>query len=144
MKVGYRWYASQGIAPLSPFGYGLSYSSFDYRHLQITPSTTDGFRLTNTGRRTATETAQAYVALPAAADEPSERLVGWQQVTLAPGEFRTVEITLSAAGLADLHLLRYWDAATGKWRTRDGVYGISVGGSFDTRLRDTIRINHAG
>jgi hypothetical protein len=59
---------------------------------EVTPSTTDGgkevrirFRLTNTGDRTATETAQAYVHLPAAADEPSKRLAGWRQVTLAPG-----------------------------------------------------------
>lgn len=151
MKVGYRWYASQGIEPLFPFGYGLSYSSFQYSHLQVTPSTTDGskeirirFRLTNTGGRTATETAQAYVDLPAAAHEPSKRLVGWRQVTLAPGEFRNVDITLSAADLADLHLLQYWSTASRSWQTADGEYGISVGGSFDTPLHDTIQIDHAG
>ena len=151
MKVGYRWYAAQGITPLFPFGYGLSYSEFRYSHLQTTPSTTNAskeirirFRLTNTGGRTATETAQAYVDLPAAADEPSKRLVGWQQVTLAPGEFRNVEITLSAADLADLHLLQYWNTASRTWQTAEGEYGISVGGSFDTPLHDTIRIHHAG
>lgn len=151
MKVGYRWYSSQGIEPLFPFGYGLSYATFDYSHLQVTPTTTDGskeirirFRLTNTGDRTGTETAQAYVELPASTGEPSKRLVGWQQVTLAPGEFRNVEITLTAADLADLHLLEHWDTVAKDWRTADGTYGISVGTSFDTQLHDTFRIKHAG
>ncbi|MFC7110917.1 fibronectin type III-like domain-contianing protein [Nonomuraea rubra] len=94
------------------------------------------FRLTNTGRRTGTETAQAYVELPAAAEEPSKRLLGWQKVTLRPGESRTVRLDVSAADLEDLHLLQYWNAATGRWATARGAYHVSVGTSFDTTLRD--------
>ncbi|MEU4221234.1 glycoside hydrolase family 3 C-terminal domain-containing protein [Actinoplanes sp. NPDC026623] len=72
LQVGYRWYAAQDIEPLVPFGHGLTYTTFRYDRPQVTPSVTTGgrdlrirFRLTNTGKRTGTETAQAYVELPA-------------------------------------------------------------------------------
>src|SRR5262249_11903949 len=116
--------------------------------LQVTPVATDGahdvrirFRLTNTGSRPATETAQAYVNLPAAANEPSKRLVGWQRVTLGPGEWQNVEITLTSADLRDLHLLQYWSTRSGQWTTAQGRYGISVGGSFETALTDDFTVN---
>ncbi|GAA5037162.1 glycoside hydrolase family 3 C-terminal domain-containing protein [Thermocatellispora tengchongensis] len=147
LKVGYRWYEAQGIEPLFPFGHGLTYTTFRYDKLRVTPGVTNGareirigFRLTNTGRRTGTETAQAYVELPASANEPSKRLLGWKRVTLAPGESRNVQITISAADLADLHLLEYWNPATGKWTTARGSYEISVGTSFDTALKDRFTI----
>ncbi|MFD0476023.1 fibronectin type III-like domain-contianing protein [Nonomuraea thailandensis] len=139
LQVGYRWYAAQGIEPLFPFGHGLTYTTFAYDRLDVTPARGGlrvSFRLTNTGGRAGTETAQAYVELPAAADEPSKRLLGWQKVTLRPGESRTVRIDLSPADLADLHLLQYWNAATGRWTTARGAYHVSVGTSFDTTLRD--------
>ena len=70
-RGGYRWYESQGIEPLFAFGHGLSYTDFEYSHVQVTPKSTDGakeiripFRLTNTGDREGTEIAQAYVELP--------------------------------------------------------------------------------
>jgi beta-glucosidase len=137
LQVGYRWYAAQGIEPQFPFGYGLTYTSFRYSGLRVS-SARGGieltFRLTNTGRRTGTETAQAYVELPRPAGEPSKRLLGWEKVTLAPGRSRDVRISVSAADLRDLHLLQYWDARTGRWTTPSGTYGLSVGGSFDTTL----------
>jgi beta-glucosidase len=143
LQVGYRWYAAQHIAPLFPFGHGLTYTTFRYDRLQVSPSATRHgrelrirFRLTNTGPRTGTETAQAYVELPRSAGEPSKRLLGWQKVTLAPGRSRTVQITVSAADLADLHLLQYWDARTGRWTTPRGSYEVSVGTSFDTARAD--------
>ena len=148
LKVGYRWYEAQGIDPLFAFGHGLSYTSFEYSHLQVTPETTNGtnevrirFRLTNTGERAGTEVAQAYVTLPAATGEPAKRLVGWDRVTLEPGQHRNVEITLSRADLADLHLLQYFDAAAKSWVTAPGTYGVSVGGSSATALSDTFLIH---
>jgi beta-glucosidase len=148
LRVGYRWYAAQNIEPLFPFGHGLTYTTFAYDQLQVTPTTTNGnkeirirFRLTNTGQRTGTETAQAYVELPAAANEPSKRLLGWQKVTLLPGHSKNVQITISAADLADLHLLQYWNANTGEWTTAKGTYGVSVGTSFDTSLDDQFTIH---
>lgn len=148
LQVGYRWYDAQDIEPLFPFGHGLTYTEFAYDHLQVTPTTTDGtkelrirFRLSNTGERAGTETAQAYVELPSATGEPSKRLLGWQEVTLEPGESRNVQITISAADLEDLHLLEYWDTVTQEWATAPGTYGISVGGSFDTVLEDEFLIH---
>ena len=81
LNIGYRWYASQNIQPLFPFGYGLSYTSFAFDHLQVTPTTSDGshqllvhFRLTNTGSSAGTETAQVYLGLPSSTGEPPKRL----------------------------------------------------------------------
>jgi beta-glucosidase len=143
LKVGYRWYAAQDIEPLFPFGHGLTYTTFAYDRLRVTSAAKElrvRFRLTNTGTRAGTETAQVYVELPAAANEPSKRLLGWRQVTLAPGESRDVQVTVSAADLADLHLLQYWNAGTGTWATARGGYEISVGTSFDTALADRFTI----
>lgn len=148
LEVGYRWYENQKIEPLFPFGYGLSYSSFDYSKLQVTPTTTDGkkeirirFKLRNNGDTEGTEVAQAYVRLPSATGEPSKRLVGWKRVTLAPGETEHVQITLSPQDLSDLHLLEYWETSAEAWRTAPGTYGISVGGSFDTSISDVFTIH---
>jgi beta-glucosidase len=151
LEVGYRWYASQGIEPLFPFGFGLSYTTFQYSKLQITPTTTDGgkeirirFTLTNTGAVAGTEVAQAYVTLPNSTGEPSKRLVGWSNVALQPGETKHVEITLNASDLATRHLLQYWNNGTGAWSTADGSYTITVGGSFNTSLADTFTVHHSG
>jgi beta-glucosidase len=142
LQVGYRWYEAQATKPLFPFGYGLTYTTFRYDRLQVTPSSRDGkkelrirFRLTNTGVRSGTETAQAYLELPGSAQEPSKRLVGWQKVTLSPRQSHTVQITISAADLADLHLLQYWNTDSGRWTTAKGTHTLSVGTSFDTSLQ---------
>jgi beta-glucosidase len=147
LQVGYRWYEAQGIDPLFAFGHGLSYTDFAYDHVNVTPTSTTGgqelrvrFRLTNTGDRVGTETPQVYVTLPSSAGEPFQRLVGWDQVTLAPGQFRNVEITLSPADLADLHLLQVWDSASDSWTTPKGTYQLSVGGSSDSTTGTTFRV----
>jgi beta-glucosidase len=148
LQVGYRWYDAQGIEPLFPFGHGLTYTTFAYDQLQVTPTMTrDGdktlrirFRVTNTGDTTATETAQAYVELPGVAGEPSKRLLGWDQVTLGPGEREKVQIALSGEDLEDLHLLEYWDTASQDWTTPTGTYTVTVGGSFETETQDAVRM----
>ncbi|GAA5206319.1 beta-glucosidase family protein [Microbacterium kyungheense] len=138
LAVGYKWYQSQGIAPLFAFGHGLTYTTFSYDKVKVTPQSTNGakevrisFRLTNTGDRTATETAQAYVMLPASTGTPGSRLVGWKAVTLAPGEHANVTIALSADDLAGMHLLQHWDATGDAWVTTRGTYGVAVGGSSE-------------
>jgi len=129
----------------------LSYTTFQYSKLQITPTTTDGgkeirirFTLTNTGAVAGTEVAQAYVTLPSSTGEPSKRLVGWSNVALQPGETKHVEITLSASDLATRHLLQYWNNGTGAWSPADGSYTITVGDSFNTSLADTFTVHHSG
>ena len=141
LLVGYKWYAAKNIAPLFPFGYGLSYTTFRYSDLRVTPLVVAGrsevkitFRLRNTGRRAGTETAQAYLELPRSTGEPSRRLVGWEKVTLAPGASRTVEIRLSRDDLDDLRLLQHWDSAKKAWTTETGWYTMHVGGSVDSAV----------
>lgn len=147
LEVGYRWYEAHGIEPLFEFGHGLSYTEFAYSHAQVTPKSTDGekeirirFRLTNTGDRAGTEVAQAYVELPSSTGEPSKRLVGWERVTLEAGEHANVEITLTADDLAELHLLEYWDTEAGDWKTANGTYQVTVGGSIDTSVASSFTI----
>jgi beta-glucosidase len=79
LNVGYRWYDSQHIAPLYPFGYGLSYTTYGYQNLTVsTPDSVStvnvGFDVTNTGSRAGTEVAQVYVAQPAGVGEPPKSL----------------------------------------------------------------------
>ncbi len=143
LQVGYRWYESEGIEPLFPFGHGLSYTTFRNSGLRVTGDARTGvrlsFRVTNTGRRTGTEVAQAYATLPATTGEPAKRLVGWSRVTLAPGRHRIVEINLTRADLADLHLLQYWDTSRDAWTTARGSYEFQVGGSSTTGIRARLR-----
>lgn len=136
MKVGYRWYENQHIQPQFEFGYGLSYTEFEYSHLQVTPKVTNGekeirvqFRVTNTGDRAGREIAQAYVGLPEVAHEPSKRLLGWEVVDLQPGQHKNVTVRLSSDNLADRHLLQYWDETTREWTTPGGSYDVQVGAS---------------
>jgi beta-glucosidase len=144
LKVGYRWYASRGIDPLFEFGHGLSYTTYRYSNLKVTPlinargsrDVRIRFQVTNTGKVTGTETAQAYVTLPAKAKEPAKRLLAWEKVTLKPGQRKTVEITLTAKELADQHLLQYFDSGAGAWKTAKGIHKVTVGGSYDTSLTD--------
>ncbi|WP_432505559.1 beta-glucosidase [Kineococcus arenarius] len=139
LQVGHRWYEAQGIEPLFSFGHGLSYTSFEYGDLQVLPAASgaqDGltlrFALRNSGEVDGTEVAQAYLALPDAAGEPFRRLIGWQRVALDAGQEEVVEIHLSAADLADMHLLQHWDVRTGEWNTTPGTYRVDVGGSLQT------------
>jgi beta-glucosidase len=144
LKIGYRWYAAQGIEPLFPFGHGLSYTTFEYSSLLVTPVATGHnavrirFRVKNTGTVAGTEVAQAYVELPAYTGEPSKRLVGWQSVTLNPGQSRSVEITLSRDELKNHHLLEYWNPTKNDWNGALGIHKITVGGSFETALKGVL------
>jgi beta-glucosidase len=150
LGIGYRWYASQNIEPLFPFGHGLSYTRFRYSDLEVTPLTIANtavrirFQVKNTGRVAGTEVAQAYVELPGYTGEPSKRLVGWRTVSLDPGQAKQVEITLSRDDLKRYHLLQYWSPSANAWRSATGLHRVSVGGSFDTALRDSFLAIHLG
>lgn len=126
LDVGYRWYDSQHITPLFPFGYGLSYTSFRLSRLSV--SGRDGHAtvsvdVTNTGSRTGADVAQAYVTDPAAAGEPPLQLKGFQKVTLRPGQTRRVTMRL------DQHSFSIWNTAAQAWTTVPGTYQIQVGDS---------------
>lgn len=133
LAVGYKWYDSQHIEPLFPFGYGLSYATYQYSGARVSPAT-DGqravkvdFTVRNTGRVTGTETSQVYLTLPASTGEPGKRLVGFAQTTLRPGQSRHVSVTIDPQS-GDLPL-SYYDTATHAWTIAQGRYTVQVGSS---------------
>ena len=79
LKVGYKWYDAEHKPVLFPFGYGLSYTRYEYKGLKVTggASPTVTFSLKIPGSRAGAEIAEIYVALPAAANEPPKRLAGF-------------------------------------------------------------------
>jgi beta-glucosidase len=126
LKVGYRWFDSQGIEPLFPFGYGLSYTSFAYSKLKAKPRrdrATLSFNLRNTGGRGGAEVAQVYLGFPKWTGEPPRQLKGFQKVTLDAGASKRVTIALGKRAFS------YWDQRTNGWRVGRGCYTIEVGGS---------------
>jgi beta-glucosidase len=139
--VGYRWYDQNRIAPLFPFGYGLSYTTFNYRKLQVLGGGKEGipqvrFIVTNTGSRIGTEVAQVYVGrLPVSLPTPVKQLAGVARVILRPGESRAVTVSLDRLSLS------YWDSQANRWVTPAGRVTVLVGGSSrNIQLRGTLRI----
>jgi beta-glucosidase len=149
VNVGYKGYDRAGINPLFPFGYGLSYTSFQYAKLAVhTPNPHAAqlgkvhvnFRVSNLGRRTGTETAQVYLGLPTGTGEPPKRLVGYAQVTLRAGKSANVQLKIDPA--APTHPLSYYDAASHQWRIAPGTYRVYVGTSErDTPLTATFAVS---
>lgn len=138
LDVGYRGYDELGIQPLFPFGYGLSYTQFTFSGLQLRMLSTRDVnpnrapdrvvadvlaRVTNTGSRAGTEVAQLYLGDPASAQEPPRQLKGFDRVTLAPHQSKTVTIPLTARDLA------YWNSAHNGWAVAPGAYRVWVGDS---------------
>jgi beta-glucosidase len=137
LKVGYKWYDAEGKQPLFPFGFGLSYTTYAYSDLKVTPGATPAvaFRVRNTGARPGAEVAQVYVTLPEAAGEPFKRLVSWEKVSLAPGEAKTVKLAL------DPHYLSIFNPDKDAWELAPGDYRVHAGGSSrDLPLNGTFRM----
>lgn len=133
--VGYRYYETAGVPVRYPFGYGLSYTTFEYSNLHISEN---GISLvvTNTGKLAGADVIQMYVSLPEAEIfRPEKELKGFAKVKLKPGESKEVQI------LFDDKTFRYWNTATDKWETEEGDYVISVGANVrDIVLSGNIKI----
>jgi beta-glucosidase len=125
LEVGYKWYDAEKKLVLFPFGHGLSYTSYGYSKLQVTPGgpTTVTFTVNNSGKRAGQEIAQVYAALPAGSGEPPKRLVGWSKVQLNPGESKEVTITIPAMYLS------VYDESARSWKLLPGDYTFMAGGS---------------
>ncbi len=125
LKVGYKWYDAERKPVLFPFGFGLSYTTFSYSDLTVAPGATvkATFTVTNTGQRAGAEIAEVYAALPAAAQEPPKRLVGWSKIQLAAGEKKTVTVEI------DPKYLSIFDEQKDGWSMLPGSYTLLVGGS---------------
>ncbi|WP_237437800.1 beta-glucosidase [Altericroceibacterium endophyticum] len=118
--VGYRWFARQKEAPLFPFGFGLSYTSFSHNDIKLAD---DGLsatvRLTNSGKRAGADVAQIY--LISGPWGSSRRLLGFERVELGAGESKSVEVSF------DPRLLAQWQ--DGAWVRPAGKYRIALGKS---------------
>jgi beta-glucosidase len=155
LQMGYRWYEANGVAPRFPFGFGLSYTTFAYSGLSVTPTVDPktgattlavAYTITNTGGRQGAEASQVYLTLPPEAGQPSKRLVGFRKVDLLPGASQQVTVTINSA--ASNHPLSYWVPVNnapvagwsqGQWQTAPGDYTVHVGtSSADTPLVATI------
>ena len=122
LKVGYKWFDAENLTPLFPFGHGLSYTTFAYSGMSVKDRTVT-LTVKNTGRRAGAEIAQVYAALPAAAAEPPRRLVAWERVVLAPGESKTIALTV------DPLLLSVFDSQKHDWQLVPGDYTFVAGAS---------------
>ncbi|MBG6120217.1 MULTISPECIES: beta-glucosidase family protein [unclassified Sphingobium] len=125
-SIGYRWFAAKRTKPLFPFGYGLSYARFRYGTMKLTGEAglTATITITNTGSRAGLETAQLYLRKGPTRNE--QRLLGWVQVALQPGESKTVAIS------AEPRLLANWDENGRVWRIDAGTYEVVVGSDAST------------
>jgi len=142
--VGYRGYEHNGVKPLFPFGYGLSYTTFKYANLTTTPgaSGTDftvSFDITNTGDRAGATVAQVYVADDhTSVPHPAKQLKGFSRMTLKPGETRHVSVPLDARAFA------YYDVAAKGWKIAPGSFGVLVGdSSVDIALNGSVSVSDA-
>ncbi|MEE4541297.1 glycoside hydrolase family 3 C-terminal domain-containing protein [Streptomyces sp. V4-01] len=141
LKVGYRWYDSQSVAPLFPFGFGLSYTSFTYANLTVGApdaggSVAVGFDVTNSGSRAGAEVPQVYVGQPSTTGEPPKNLRGFTRVTLNPGQTQHVSLTLDARSF------QYWNNG---WTNAAGTNTVYVGSSSrDIRLTGSTTIAGGG
>ncbi len=137
VKVGYKWYDAANKTVLFPFGYGLSYTTYSYSNLKVTPGKNPrvSFTITNTGNRAGAEVAEVYASLPAAAAEPPKRLVGWSKVTLNAGESKEVAVEV------DPKYLSIFNVEQNGWQLIPGDYGFMVGGSSqDLPLKDAVSL----
>ena len=128
VKVGYKWYDAEKKPVLFPFGFGLSYTTYAYSNLKVTPgkNPTVTFTLRNTGKRDGAEVAEVYASLPASTSEPPKRLVGFSKVALKAGESKDVTIEVNPKYLS------IFNVEQNGWQLIPGEYSFMVGGSSES------------
>ena len=132
--VGYRYYDTYNVAPQFAFGHGLSYTTFKYSNLTVTPgpkSATVKLTVTNTGKTAGAEVVQVYVHdEQASVKRPEKELKGFKKVFLKPGEAQTVTVALNAEAF------QFYSEAKKQWVLEPGKFDVLVGSSSrDIRLR---------
>ncbi|MEH7158739.1 glycoside hydrolase family 3 C-terminal domain-containing protein [Neobacillus drentensis] len=141
--VGYRHYDTRDVEPLFPFGYGLSYTSFEYSDLQVEKkqikddeTITVTVKIKNTGSMTGKEVVQLYVRdVESTMSRPEKELKGFEKVFLQPGEEKTVTFELGKRAFA------YYNVKLKEWHVETGTFEILVGkSSRNILLRDTVDV----
>lgn len=142
--VGYRYYDKKGIEPLFPFGYGLSYTTFEYNGISIdkkeindNETVTVTVKVKNTGNVAGKEIVQLYVRdVQSSVIRPEKELKGFEKVELKPGEEKSVTFTLDKRAFA------YYNVDIKDWYVETGDFEILVGSSSkDIRLKETVKVN---
>lgn len=135
LYVGYRYYDTSKVRVMYPFGFGLSYTQFEYSGLEV-DDTGVSFTVTNTGKTDGAEVAQLYVGMKdAKVYRPEKELKGFAKVYLKAGESSKVRISF------DDKTFRYWNVRTNRWEIEDGVYQLMVGASCaDIRLNTEVQV----
>ncbi len=131
LYIGYRYYDTKEVPTLFPFGYGLSYTTFEYQNPQVSKETfrdVDGLTVsvdvTNTGKMVGKEIVQVYVRdHESRLVRPPKELKGFAKVELLPGETKTVAVSL------DFRAFAYYHPAYRRWITEDGEFDILIGAS---------------
>jgi beta-glucosidase len=140
---GYRWYDQHKVKPLFPFGFGLSYTTFNYSNLHVVASGDGGidvsFRLRNVGKVAGSDVPQVYLGpasgLPASIQQAVNKLAQFQRITLGPGATQDVTLHVTAQTLSS------WSTDKQQWVRGTGHRSVSVGpSSRDLPLRTTITI----
>jgi beta-glucosidase len=136
--VGYRYFDKEKIEPLFPFGYGLSYTKFDYSDLEVSPSEVSSdkpvevsLRVRNSGTHAGAEVVELYVHDGhSSVDRPIQELKGFRRVDLAPGESKDVRFTL------DRNAMAFYSTTKKDWVTEPGRFDVLVGASSrDIRVK---------
>jgi beta-glucosidase len=143
--VGYRFFDREGLSPLFPFGWGLSYTGFRFTHLEVRrrgAGLNVSFGITNTGHRTGDDVAQVFLgpapSVPAGVQQAVRSLAGFDRLVLRAGQTRRVTIHIGPGsdvnGSGNRRAFQYWSTASQSWRSAPGKRRIWVGDA-DTRSR---------
>ncbi|MGW8225585.1 MAG: glycoside hydrolase family 3 C-terminal domain-containing protein [Anaerolineales bacterium] len=143
MFIGYRYYEAKEVPTLFPFGYGMSYTTFEYKNPKVSSETfrdidgvTVSVEVTNTGEMAGKEIVQVYVRdQESKLTRPPKELKGFAKVKLQPGESKTVRVPL------DFRAFAYYHPAYHQWITEDGEFDILIGASSaDIRCTKTVTL----
>ncbi len=138
--VGYRYIEKNNLQPEFPFGFGLSYTNFEYSNMKVVDLGNKTFNVNvdikNTGKVKGDEVVQLYVGDPVCSvSRPVKELKGFSRVSLEPGETKTVIMKLKERDFA------YWDIISNKWKVEPGNFDLLIGSSSaDIKLLKTITI----
>jgi beta-glucosidase len=142
--VGYRWFDKKKIEPLFPFGFGLSYTEFEYGDVSLNRQSLNkpddavvvNINVTNTGERAGLEVIQVYSNdVESSIDRPPQELIGFEKVRLNPGESISTAITIKADDLA------FYDVSKHDWRIEPGEFKLLVGKS-SRNIREETEISY--
>ncbi|KAH8550850.1 glycoside hydrolase superfamily [Umbelopsis sp. PMI_123] len=138
LRLGYRWFEATNKEPKFEFGYGLSYTQFNYTDIILNKngySVEVNITLQNTGGVDGAEIPQLYLEFPSEAEQPSKILRGFEKIYIKTGQKQTATFKL------DSKLISYWNVTQQKWVVPHGDFNVHIGASSkDIRLKSTFTI----